>query len=210
MARKKKEWWKSGKLKPREIYGTKQSKLDRTYTYNPISEYTETKKPKDFKPKYELEYPYEWRDSDHNADFHETETAQFETLDQAKEAKRAGESEEYFTPDYAPYVIKKIKSKVKPKKKSKSMIKKPKSISKSIVKKSKSLAKKPKSVVYIYGHGRAGIFDQKGKLLTWQQQQKLGIVRINGRPVSMIKKSKSIAKRPKSMIKKATRKMRRK
>ena len=137
MVRKKKEWWKSGKDEPNE---------DGYYKYNPISEYTNTKKPEDFKPKYELEYPYEWRDSDHNADFHETETAQFETLDQAKEAKRAGESEEYFTPDYAPYVIKKIKSKVKPKKKSKSMIKKPKSISKSIVKKSKSITKRPKSI----------------------------------------------------------------
>jgi hypothetical protein len=204
MVRRKKDWWKSGKDEPDE---------DGYYKYNPISEYTNTKKPEDFKPKYELEYPYEWRDSDHNADFHETGKAQFETLAQAMEAKRAGESEEYFTPDYAPYVIKKIKSKVKPKKKpngitggqakaffkrvnkstsrtTKSIAKRPKSISKSIAKRpksiSKSIAKKPKSMV------------KRSKSISKSIAKK---------PKSI---SKSIAKRPKSMVKKATRKMRRK
>ena len=178
MVRKKKEWWKSGKDEPNE---------DGYYKYNPISEYTNTKKPEDFKPKYELEYPYEYRDYDHDSDGHDTGKAQFETFAQAKEAKEVGEREDYFDYDSAPYVIRKIKSKVKPKKKpngitggqAKAFFKR---VNKSTSRTTRSIAKKPKSI-------------SKS---------------IAKRPKSMIKKSKSIAKRPKSMIKKATRKMRRK
>ena len=130
MVRRKKDWWKSGKLKPEERY-----RKGKSYTYNPISEYTETKIAKDFNPKYELEYPYEYRDKRHETDYHETGKAYFETFAQAKEAKEVGEQEDYFDYDDAPYVIRKIKSKAKPKKKSKSMIKKPKSMVKKATRK---------------------------------------------------------------------------
>ena len=165
MVRKKKDWWKSGK--PKE-YSLK-THLDNqghpdfpAYYYNPISKYTNTKKPKDFKPKYELQYPYELRDDEGIYATHESGTrkARFETLEQAKKAKRVGQSaSKGFREDYTPYVIRKIKSKGRPKKKSngitggqakgffKRVNKSTSRTTRSIANKPKSMIKKPKSMI---------------------------------------------------------------